>query len=54
MSGTLNITIDGITFYLLRLVDNLHERYNEVIEISSHEEGIEPFSFWVYRSNSEL
>jgi hypothetical protein len=51
---SINITINGITFFLIRLVDNLHPRYKEVLEIHSHEDGRLPFSFWVYRSNSEL
>jgi hypothetical protein len=28
--------------------------YTDILEIHSHEEGKSPFSFWVYRSNSEL
>jgi hypothetical protein len=52
--STPNITINNITFFLIRVVDNLHPRYRDVLEIHSHEHGKAPFSFWVYRSNSEL
>jgi hypothetical protein len=48
------ITIDNITFFLIRVVDNMHKRYSDILEIHSQEEGKSPFSFWVYRSNSEL
>ena len=49
-----HITIDNITFFLIRVVNNIHPRYTDILEIHSHEEGKAPFSFWVYRSNSEL
>ena len=52
--STPKITINNITFFLIRVVDNLHPRYSDVLEIHSHELDKDPFSFWVYRSNSEL
>ena len=40
------ITIDNITFFLIRVVDNMHKRQKSILKKKEN--------LWVYRSNSEF